>query len=135
MNSLRLQSGLTRIDAAPSNQNATTLTPFTASLYDISEAPSSWSITTVAGDDWLLTGGSLYLFEGGPRNPTRNFFKGPFRLCDRIPGNTAVPPVGVTPVNGSMTVVAGQRVFLRAIAQAPDGRLSNELIINALAVA
>jgi hypothetical protein len=134
MNTPRLQAGLARIDDAPTTQTGTTLTPITAITFDSSD--TEWSITINGSDEWTLTGGSLFLYEGGPRNVTRLFYKGPYRFLERIAGNTATPPSGVTPSVSNMTsVVAGQRVYLRAVAQAADGRMSVPQLMQAVAVA
>lgn len=132
MNTPRLQAGLARIDTAPVQQTGTTLTPNTAVTWDVSDA--EWDFEVNGSDEWAtVTGGVLYLYEGGPRNATRNFFKGPYRFVGTILGSTSTPPSGAVTVNSNLVAAAGQRVYLRAVAQAVDGRVSGAQLMSAIA--
>lgn len=134
INTPRLQAGLARIDTAPASQTGTTLTPLTNAAFDVSA--TDWTFDINGSDEWAtLTGGHLFLYEGGPRNATRNFFKGPYRFVDMIDGNTTTPPFGSVTVGSSLVAAVGQRVYLRAVAQAADGRMSVDQALQALAVA
>lgn len=134
INTPRLQAGLARIDTAPTQQSGTTLTPITAPGFDASDA--DWDFTINGDDEWAnVTGGYLFLYEGGPRNVTREFYKGPYRFLATIPGNTTTPPFGALTQASNLVATAGQRVYLRAFAQAVDGRMSLSQRLSAVVVA
>jgi hypothetical protein len=134
INTPRLQAGLARIDAAPATQTGTTLTPLVLTAYSI--AGSEFDVTISGADEWAtVTGGHLFVYAGGPRNATRNFFKGPYRFMQVVNGNTTTPPSGSTPLVTGPVAAVGQRVYLRAFAQALDGRMSVSQAMSIIASA
>lgn len=131
MNTLRLQSGLTRIDTAPIQQTGTSMTP--PEPFANSPANEEFDVTFTNTDEWAgAVGGSLYVFVGQPTNITRNFMKGPFRLADRIAG-AVVPPTSPATLVSPFAYAAGQKLWVRFIAQAADGRLSAPTVRSAIA--
>jgi hypothetical protein len=82
-----------------------------------------------------LTGSVAIIRIGRPRSPSRNFFKGPWRLTGFIDGDTAVPPVSpkVVAANALAYVVTqGQRVGIGVRVFHADGRLSTETVLDVL---
>jgi len=80
---------------------------------------------------WATTnGGFLYLFQGSPQNPQRNFFAGPWRSLGKINGDTGAPPTSPKTFAVPFAVALGQRVWIYARAQTADGRLSEPFRAN-----
>lgn len=83
-----------------------------------------WSFNTA--DDWDQNGGGLAIFLSPEQNPTINFYRGKFGLSGAFkPSGTATLTGGTVTFGGTLT--AGNKVFWRAIASAPDGRPSASL--------
>lgn len=134
INTPRLQAGLDRIDTAPVSQTGTTLTPCTNPAIDVSDG--EWDFEINGSDEWAtVTGGYLFLYEGGPRNRTREFYKGPYRFLATIAGNTTTPPFGPVSQASNLVFAANQRCYLRVFAQALDGRMSLSQRMSAIATA
>lgn len=113
----RLQAGLARLDAAPIIFDLGTFTPpVIASV----TAPSTASITFTAADLWHEVGGMMAILVSRGQNPSRNFFKGPYRFADAIISTDISPHALALP----FVVAVGQRVFMQFRAQQPDGRTS-----------
>lgn len=111
-----------------------TLPPVTVSTMGLSNlttpvatvtAPATGSIAYTNTDQWAITtGGFLFIFASQGKGVGVNFFKGPYRWCGRVTGNTAVPPTSPAAIGLPFNVQAGQRVFFRCIASDSEGRLS-----------
>jgi hypothetical protein len=122
INVLRLQSSIARLDAAPSILTGSALSPITMTGAD-ADAPEITFTHTVA-DEWNADGGYLFVFTSHGTNPSRTFFKGPFRLADAVIGDTTTPIASPYTAPAAFVSAAGQQVWARFIAMAPDGRLS-----------
>lgn len=134
VNTPRLQAGLTRLDDAPTSQTGTTLTPITNQTFDASDL--EWDFDINGDDEWANTaGGHLFVYEGGPRNATRNFYKGPYNYNSTLAGSVLTPPSGPVTVVSNLVAVAGQRTYLRVFAQTADGRMSVSQRLSAVVVA
>lgn len=90
-----------------------------------SEATQQITVTFDDTMDWdNETGGYLYLFQGQPQNPQRNFFAGPWRNYGMVSGVTGAP-VASPQVGGVQFAIAeGQRQWVYARIQRADGRIS-----------
>jgi hypothetical protein len=135
INANRIRWGIVRIDIAPANQNLTELSALT--IGTMVPATSVVPIAFAPTDEWAADDdGYLFLTFARPVNESINFFKGPFRggvfATSVILGNTAVPPTSPFAAVSPFAFVTGQRVFVRAIASAPDGRLSVPQIFSAV---
>ena len=133
INTLRIQAGMARLDAAPIPQTRTSLTP--PVLEAGSEASQDLEVSYTNSDEWATAvGGRLFLFVGGPRNATRNFFKGPFRFASMVNG-AVVPPVSPTTFASPFFMAEGQRMYVRSVAMAADGRISSGVISSVVVTA
>ena len=91
-----------------------------------------------AGLGWNTEdGGYLSIDIGEPQNPTRNYFGGPWRFERTIagvdPGGIASPLANVPFL--SWTLVAGQKIWIRATIIRKDGRVSNKFECDPIIVA
>lgn len=121
LNSAALQNGLSRTDNAPTNFTDTSLTPPFVSTLVAGSPQGSVDITFDVTDEWN-TGGNLMVYASTPQNETVNFWKGPYRLLGTIAGGASSPQTFTLPDQ----IVAGQKVFFQAVAQAADGRISTK---------
>jgi len=134
INTLRLNQGITRLDAAPLLMNMTGLAPVLLGVADVSAQSLSLNFDTT--DEWNADNGWLFVFMGRPQNESINFFKGPFRFAASLEGDTAVPLTPPQVITGTPFVFGlGQRIFIRVIATAPDGRISTPQITSVIATA
>lgn len=124
-NSVRLQAGLTTVDDGPS---IFTLCTFTQPIIDSGPTVADTHIvlTLNPDDEWQAVGGGLTVYVSPEQNPSINFYKGKFIPLGVLLGGT----VGL----GSHTftlqaapVQAGNKLFFRGIATAPDGRPSQDM--------
>lgn len=120
----RLQAALTRVDAAPTTFN---LGDFTAPVLVSLTAPATGSLTFTDTDDWVGEDGSAMLLYGSRgRNPSVNFFKGPYRASTTPVLGAVVPPTSPHVVAWPFDVVVDQKAFLRVRVTRVDGRLSSD---------
>lgn len=120
---LRKVAGAPLPPVVVSTMGLTDLTPPTPTV----TAPATGSIAYTNTDTWATTtGGWLFIFVSQGKGQGINFFRGPYRFCDYVPGNTAVPPVSPKAITLPWNVQAGQKVFFRLIASDSEGRLSEE---------
>lgn len=131
----RLQNaGLTvnsLITVAPTNYNLGNLTPCTISNVDASDGDFEVNYTNT--DDWAtVIGSGLLVYASRPQDPTINFFRGPYRLCGEVAGDTT-PPTSPATIDLPFAVTAGQKVFFRLHASRLDGRLSADQFLVSVA--
>lgn len=120
----RVQLITTIIDDAPTIFDTGLLSLVT--ITNLSEAVQQLDVNFTDADGWNQGVGHLLIQQSRPQNPTINFFRGPYRLGSTING-PAVSPVTIPTV---FAVVAGQRMFFRARATYPDGRLTQAQFIG-----
>jgi hypothetical protein len=120
----RLQAGLARVDAAPTDFNLGD--PDQTLVATVAAATDDFSLAYNDALDWCDEDGSaLLVYASRPKNPSINFFKGPYRFTTNIDGDSVTPPT--TPEAGvslPFACAAGQRVFFRGQITRADGRLS-----------
>lgn len=101
-----------------------------------SEATQALTIAFDNAMDWAVEDGAfLFLFQGTPQNPQRNFFNGPWRFINYVggvdPGGAIEPEVGV----GPFAIAEGQRQWIYGRISRADGRLSepfqSDIIVGA----
>ena len=122
-NILRLLASKTRLDDPPAEFRFCDLTEPSITAVDAGAQEATVAFTNT--DEWAKTsGGVLLIFAGRPRNPSRVFFKGPYRLAAVIDG-AATPPTSPETVELPFAVEPGQVVGFRFIAISADGRVSS----------
>jgi len=117
------QAGGLIIDTAPTVFN---LGEYTApQIVDVSEATQQVTIAFDNTDAWANEDDSdMLIFVSRPRNPSVNYFKGPYRYSGAIEGDSTVPPTSPQTLNVTFPVLIGQKVFVRAAVLRADGRYS-----------
>lgn len=68
--------------------------------------------------------GFLFVFQGQPQNPQRNFFAGPWRGGLGVAGVAGAPPASPFVAAVQFAIAEGQRQWCYARIQRADGRLS-----------
>lgn len=122
-NAPRLQAGLSRIDPGPTTPGQPTVTSVDVTMVQVS-GDTTVTFAAVTGS-WRGVGGGLMIYLSPGLSVGKNFYKGPFRFAGVIPG-AATPPTSPQEVTSPFTYAVGQRVFWRARATDPAGRLSAE---------
>lgn len=118
----RLQSGLPRVDTAPSIFN---LGAYTEPAIGGITAPTSISLSFDNTDAWANEDDAAMLVYGSRgQNVSINYFKGPYRVAGLVVGDAITPPTSPAAITSRFTLVAGQRAFVRAQVTRADGRLS-----------
>lgn len=131
---LKLSTSISPVLDAPVVYNRGDLTDSTAIVY--SEA-SGLSLAYDNTDEWAInTGGALLIFQGQPRNASRKFFKGPWRLVGAVVGDTTTPPTSPFTATASsiatngfaITEAANIRIATCLVAVQADGRYTSRRI-------
>lgn len=121
-NTPRIQAGLTRIDDAPSIFN---LGDYTAPVIASITAPTSISLEFTDTDAWANDDdAAMIILASRGQNPSRNFFKGPYRFAGVIEGDSVTPPTSPAAITSPFPLVAGQRQFIQVRVTQGDGRLA-----------
>ncbi len=145
-NTIRLQIGQVRVDAAPiifNNGNPVTsienITDSTPNVIGVDFTLTNLSIRAIVAGTTSVAG-DVALFISRPMNATREFFKGPYQLAAAEPFLAAVGFVSFTNLlttllsdNGILTVGETRGIRLRNVYD--DGRLSEPYSIVAPVVA
>ncbi|GAI82592.1 unnamed protein product, partial [marine sediment metagenome] len=85
---------------------------------------------------WVNEDGAwLFINEGQPQNPQRNFFGGPYHGLKDKHGEEAEPITSPEWFTGQHAYGEGQRVWFRLRVQRADGRLSEPWTVSNLVVA
>ncbi len=131
-NSLRVQNGIARIDAAP-----TIFTLATAELALAVTASEATQDLTVDGDAlaaWVGEADAWQFYSMGlVANGGIAFFGGPYRQLRAVPG--AGPPPFPQTIPAVFPFAEGQRIWVRSRVSRGDGRLSEFAEVNFLAAA
>lgn len=129
-NQPRVRDGQPRVDAGPTVFDLGTFT--TPSFVISAAAPNDIDVTFDATDTWAIAlGGFLFALASRGQNQSKNFFKGPFRSAGSIAGGT-VPPTPPDVVISEFPYAEDQKVFVAFRAGQPDGRLSNQQIVETI---
>lgn len=128
----RLQSGNPRVDTAPV---IFTLGEFTQPTITSITAPTALSLAFTDTDDWVDEDDSAMLIYGARGyNPTKNYFKGPYRYADLIEGDGTTPPTSPYAATLPFTLQAAQKSFIFGRVTRADGRLSSPFRLPAIVV-
>lgn len=100
-----------------------------------------FSVSFTNTDNWAATsGGLMFIYMGRPRNPSRSFFGGPYRLMAVIEGDTSEPPTSPFTVSASnvgneaFPLIEGQMVRIEVAVRQVDGRLSTRRTLGDVVV-
>ena len=130
-NAPRLLALLGVADAGPTELSLPSFTPPTGV---ITAATDVIAVTFTATDEWAAeAGGAMLIFTSRPVPATVNSFAGPYRYASKIVG-AVIPPTSPAEIPLSFPVVAGQKVYWRAVIVRADGRLSSSFRSGSLAV-
>lgn len=129
-NCFALAAGISIIDDGPVIQE---LAPSDPSFdVAISAAAQELSVTFDNTQDWANeAGGVMAIYQGSPRQNTRNFFDGPYRLLGTIDGDAVTAPTSPATIAVDYPVAEGQIVSVQARIMMADGRLSNPFRVDA----
>jgi len=132
----RLQASptdLPRIDDAPTIFNLGEYT--SPNLLSASEATQTADVTFDNTDEWANEDSSgLLIYGSRARNPSINYFKGPYRLAGYVEGNGTTPPTSPISLEWPFPFTVGQRLFMMVRVSRADGRLSTPFRDWAVAV-
>lgn len=118
----RIQVGLTRVDAAPTNFTLANLT--LPVITSITASTRVMILTFTNTDPWATAvGGSLLVYTSRPQNVGKTFFKGPYQFAGRVNGAVS-PPTSPQNITTPFALAAGQLVFVQFRAVNADGRIS-----------
>lgn len=132
-NSLILQAGGDRVDAAPQIYLKGEQDPTFA--VEASESDQKLNVTFDNTLDWANeVAGFMAIFLGSPRMTNINFFKGPWRYTGKIVGATS-PPSSPQALDVSFPVTKGQKIWAQARIIRADGRVSDPFRCAGLVVA
>lgn len=122
-NSLRVQSGLSVIDAAPTVFELGTLT---IPVLTATAASVTASLAFTNTDAWANeVGGALLVYVSRPQNAAIQFFNGPYRYAGRVNGAGTPPTSPATITLPFTTGPAGSKLFAKVVAVRADGRPSS----------
>lgn len=129
----RLQAGLDRVDDGPTTFGLTDLGTITVTSF--SEASQELTLGFDNTDTWAgAVGGGLLVSISRPVSPTIRYFKGPYRFADVVPG-AASPPTSPATIAAPFPFVAGQQLYVKAVATDVEGRPSSTFRGGIVAVA
>lgn len=124
-NAARLQAGLTRVDAAPTEF---ALIPLTLPTVGLTAGSANATVTFTVGDSWHAAGGGLMVYASRPQNLSINSPAGlSYRFAGLILGTATSPQTLTLPFGAA---VANSNTFFRAVASGADGRPSGALLIT-----
>lgn len=129
-NQPRVRDNQARVDAGPTIFDLGTFT--TPVLTIVESSPNDISVAFTNTDTWAIAvGGFLFALASRGQNQSKNFFKGPFRSAGAIAG-AVVPPTSPEVVLSAFPYAENQKVFVAFRASQPDGRLSNQQIVETI---
>ncbi len=123
-NSVRLRGSLSRVDPGPVVFGLADLTPPTATALG---GTSDLNLAFDNVDNWANeVGGSLLIQVSRQKQPTINYFRGPWRFADEVLGDPTPPTSPQLIANPyGLNYTTGNKIFFRATAVRADGRLTN----------
>ena len=128
----RIQSGISVLETAPSIFDLGTFTAPT--IFSIENVLQDFNIAFDNTDDWAgAATGHMICYAGRPRGPGIEFFGGPYRFGDELPGNPA-PPASPFNFNSPWRFALGQSCWVQIRIIQTDGRLSLPVVIGPTAV-
>lgn len=102
----------------------------------LSAATQLVTVTFNDGLDWCSEDDAgIMILQGRPQNPTRNFFKSPYRGRSAKMGSVAVPIVSPQDYASIWVVAEGHKFWVKFRILRADGRLSEPFTANCIAAA
>jgi len=133
-NSYLKRRGETLVDAGPTEFTLPAQDPTLEITTEVHE--QRFNIAFDDTMDWCTEdGGFLFMLQGRPQNPQRNFFAGPYK---GVKDKAGVDPGGIASPAQSTNlwiVAAGQKVWYQLRIQRADGRLSEPWTVQSTVVA
>ena len=119
----RIQAALAVVDDGPTNYNVGEYTEPIIGV--ISSGGGTLSLAFTPADEWANEDGAA-LLVGISRgvNPSRNYFKGPYRFAGMIEGDAITPPSSPDSLTLPFAVAVDQKVFVKVNISRVDGRYS-----------
>jgi hypothetical protein len=120
---------LDRVDDAPTIFDRGDFTTPVITSYTVA---GGFDMEFTSTDDWAgEVGGAMLIYQGRPRNTSRLFFKGPWRLIGAILGAVVPPSTPFTETAAQIAIdgfplVAGQLISTKVVVVRADGRWSSE---------
>lgn len=128
-NQPRILAGLTRVDDAPVVFDGAMLDPVSMEV-----TGTDVEITFDDTPDWTSDpDAGLIVQTSRPQNPTKNFFKGPFRFAELVVGDVTTPPTSPAVVSSPFATPEDTKIFARVRLSLADGRISAPQIVSAIA--
>ncbi len=132
-NQPRVRNGEARVDDGPTTFDLGTFT--THSIAISAASPSDIDVGFTNTDSWAVAvGGFLFVGISRQQNPSINFFNSPFRALGSVDGAVIAPTSPETLIS-DFTYAEGNKAFATARASQPDGRLSNDQIVETIVTA
>lgn len=124
----RIQSGISVLETAPTVFD---LGSFTApTIVGLTVIGNRFEVAFDNTDDWANSGDGYMLFwSGRPVNIGRDYFGGPYRYADLIPGDP-IPPGSPRSLDGPWRWNDDSRFWFTARVIQPDGRLSLPIVLG-----
>lgn len=121
----RLQALKGRVDDGPTNFTLAAMS--NPGLLGASAASGDLTIGFINTDAWANEDdGFLFVYGSRTVNPTRNFFKGPYRFAGTVDGDAVTPPTSPATIGNPFPIVAGLNTHVRIFAATADGRVSSD---------
>jgi hypothetical protein len=123
----RLQDGLDLVDTAPFIFDLGSYTPPSVSVFTAAGNSFQVFFDGFGVDTWPAEdGAAMLIYTSRAQSLAVNFFKGPYRLSDRILGDSAIPPTSPFTATPAFALVEGTKIFVRVNVSRVDGRLGTE---------
>ena len=121
-NTLRIQAGVTVVDAPPTLFEFATLS---LPSFVITPASTTASMSFTNTDAWAgEVGGYLLVYGSRAQNASRNFWNGPYRYAGKVSGAATPPTSPATITLPFASGPTGSKQFFRVVAVRADGRPS-----------
>jgi hypothetical protein len=114
---------LVRVDDAPIIFNLGEVGPL--QVLSATAATDVVSIGFTDTDEWVDESGSgLLVYTARAQNPSRNYFKGPYRFADAVEGDDTTPPTSPAAIDAAFNIDVDNKTFVFIRVSRADGRLS-----------
>ena len=122
----RVQFGIGALPLVDDAPTVFDLGAFTApGITSITASTKVAVLTFTDTDDWVGEDeAAMLIWDSDSKNPSINYFKGPYKPSGTILGASIVPPTSPANVTLIHQPVAGNRTFLKCRVSRADGRLS-----------
>lgn len=119
----RLQGGLVRVDSAPVIFDLGDFAPPDSITGDATA--DEVDVAFVDTDAWLdEDDAAMLVYSSREQNPSKTYFKGPYRLAGIIAGDSVTPPTTPAAITSPFPLADGNQVFSMVRVSRADGRLS-----------